>query len=274
MTKELDLMIPNEIKNGLGTKILGCEVISFIQTSSTNDVAMELANKGAREGLLIVAENQIKGRGRRERSWLCPMGTGILASLILRPQIEIKKADILTLLTAVSVAKAIHNLTNLHAFIKWPNDIIINNKKVSGILAEMRSDSNKIDFVIIGIGINVNIHKSQMPKEIEEIATSLSIELGNDVSRIALLQEVLRLLEDRYLRLKDGNFEEFIDEWRSLLNTIGQNVEVNLHGKVFSGHVLDVDENGALIVELSNGSIQRVFNVDDESSHISIVRRS
>ena len=265
MRKELDLMIPDEIKNNLGTKILGCEVISFIQTSSTNDVAMELANKGAREGLLIVAENQTKGRGRRERSWLCPMGTSILASLILRPQIEIKKAGILTLLSAVSVAKAINNLTNLHALIKWPNDVIIKNKKVSGILAEMRSDTDKIEFVVIGLGINVNIHKSQMPKEIEEIATSLSIELGNDVSRIALLQEVLRLLEDRYIKLKDGNFEEFIDEWRSLLSTLGHNVEISLQGKAFRGHVLDIDENGALIVELSNGSIQRVFNIDDSS---------
>ncbi len=264
MTREHDLMTPNEIKNGLGTKILGCEVISFIQTSSTNDIATELANKGAREGVLIVAENQTKGRGRRERSWLCPMGTSILASLILRPQIEINKAGILTLVSAVSVAKAIYNLTNLHAFIKWPNDVIINNRKVSGILAEMRSDKDKIGFVIIGMGINVNIHKSQMPREIAEIATSLSIELGSDISRIALLQEVLRLLEDRYIRLKDGDFGKFIDEWRGLLNTLGRNVRINLQDKVFNGHVLDIDENGALIVELSNGSVQRIFNIDED----------
>ncbi len=262
MTKELDLMIPDKIKDGLKTKILGCEVISFIQTSSTNDVAMELAAKGAKEGTIIVAENQTRGRGRREKKWLCPMGTSILASIILHPQIEIKKAGILTLLSAVSVARAIHNLTNLQAFIKWPNDVVINNKKVCGILAETRLDKDKINFIVIGMGINVNIHKSQMPKEIEEIATSLSIELGNDISRVYLLQEVLRQLEERYIRLKNGEFEKLIDEWRTLSNTLGSSVEVSMQDRIFRGHVLDIDEDGVLVLELSNGSIQRIYNDD------------
>lgn len=262
MMKKLDLMIPSEIKNGLETKILGCEIMSFNQTESTNDIATELASKGVREGTLVVAEYQKKGKGRRERRWICPMGTGILVSLILRPNIEIKKAGILTLLSAISVAKAIHNFTNLQTSIKWPNDVVINGKKVCGILAEMRLDKEKINFIVIGIGINVNIHESQMPKEIEEVATSLSIELGHDVSRILLLQEVLRQLENRYVKLKEGNFEKFIDEWRSLSNTLGHNVEINLQDKVFRGHVFDIDEDGALVVELNNGAIQRIFNDD------------
>lgn len=269
MTKEFDLMLPNKIKDDLRTKIFGCEVISFIQTSSTNDVAMKLAEKGTKEGTLIVAENQTKGKGCRERKWICPMGTSILASLILRPQIEVKKVGILTLLSAVSIAKAIHKLTNLKVLIKWPNDIIINGKKVCGILTETRLDRNKLNFAVIGMGINVNIHKNQMPKEIEEIATSLSIELGKDISRITLLQEILRQLEERYIRLKDGDFEKLIEEWITLSNTLGCDVEVNLQDRVFRGHILDIDEDGALVVELCNGSIQRIY--DDELVRLTVI---
>jgi len=206
-------MSPDEIKTGLGTEVLGREIISYTQTSSTNDVALDLAAKGMQEGTLIIAESQTRGRGRMERNWVSPMGTSILASLILRPSIAVHEAQSITLVAAAAVAQAIRKMTNLPALIKLPNDVIINGKKVSGILTEMRTEKGMISFLVVGIGVNVNIPRNQFPAEIIDTATSLSIELGRNVSRISLLQEILRQLEYGYMKLKERKPEGLMTEW-------------------------------------------------------------
>lgn len=258
MNNTPDLMSPDEIKLGLGTEILGKEIISYVETGSTNDVAMDLAASGAQEGTLIIAESQTRGRGRRHRKWLSPMGTSILTSLILRPPIMPHETHSITLASAAAVAQSIRNVTHLPAFIKWPNDVIISDKKVSGILAEMRTEKEWVTFLVVGIGVTVNIPRKRLPAEIMDIATSLSAELGHNVSRIALLQEILRQLEQRYVKVKERKTDDLIAEWRDLLTTIGRQIRISLPGRVISGRAVDIDETGALLVRMDTGQLQRI----------------
>ncbi len=254
----LDLMLSDEIKEGLGTEILGGEIISYAQTSSTNDVALDLAAKGMREGTLVVAENQTDGRGRRKRKWLSPTGTSVLASIILRPTIMARETHIITLISAAAVAQAIRSVTKLPAAIKWPNDVIIGGKKVSGVLTEMRTERERVKFLVVGIGVTANIPRSRLPAEIRNNATSLSAELGRNVSRIGLLQEILRQLEQRYVRLKNHRIDDLMDDWKSMSATIGCQVQVNLSRRIVRGYAVDIDKTGALLVRVDTEHILRI----------------
>jgi len=254
----MDLMVSDEIKAGLGTEVLGRAIISYAQTSSTNDIAMDLAADGMQEGTLVVAEGQTKGRGRRERRWISPVGTSILASLILRPPIAAHEAHGVTLISAAAVAQAIRSVTQLPALIKWPNDVIVNDRKVSGVLTEMRTEAGRVSFLVVGIGVTVNIPRERLPAEIMEVATSLSAELGRDVSRIALLQEILRQLEGRYVKLKAHEDDTLVAEWKNLSATIGRQVSVSLARRIVRGYARDIDETGALLIRVNTAQIQRI----------------
>jgi BirA family biotin operon repressor/biotin-[acetyl-CoA-carboxylase] ligase len=252
-------MTSDEIKSGLNTNILGREVLCYAEITSTNDIAIELAGKDAKEGTLVIADSQTKGRGRLDRKWVASAGTSILASLILRPAIELSQVNRIVLITTISIIHAIRNVANLHALIKWPNDIVINDKKAAGILAESKTEKNSLSFVVVGFGINVNIQKGSFPEEIADIATSLSIETGREVSRVYLLQEVLRQIESRYLRLNDNGF---LDEWKSLSATIGNQIQIEYPDSTRTGLATDIDENGALIVQLDTGEMKHIMNDD------------
>lgn len=253
-----DLMTPDRIKTGLETKILGHEIISYAETTSTNDVALQLAGNGFKEGTLIVAESQTSGKGRRNRKWLAPMGTSILMSLILKPSIMISEAEIITLMSAAAVAQSILNITQLPALIKWPNDVMVNRRKVSGILTEMRTERGLPSFIVVGIGVTVNISEERLPIEIKDIATSLSIETGREISRISLLQEIIRQLEQRYLRLLNQDISSLMMEWRNLSATIGYKVQVNLPRRIIRGKAIDIDNAGALLIQQDTGQIQKI----------------
>lgn len=252
-------MTSEEIKTGLNTKILGKEVIFYTETTSTNDIAFELAVKGVDEGTLVVADSQTMGKGRLGRKWLAPSGTSILASLILRPSVKLSQVHNIVLMTTVSIVYAIRKITNLAVSIKWPNDIVINNKKVGGILAESKIKNGSLNFVVVGFGINVNIFNESFPDEIANIATSLGIESGHAISRVYLLQEILRQIELHYLR---RNNDSFLDEWKSLSITIGCQLWIEYPDCVKTGLAIDIDENGALIVKLNDGETQRIMNDD------------
>jgi BirA family biotin operon repressor/biotin-[acetyl-CoA-carboxylase] ligase len=252
-------MTSDEIKSGLNTNILGREVLCYAEITSTNDIAIELAGKDAKEGTLVIADSQTKGRGRLDRKWVASAGTSILASLILRPAIELSQVNRIVLITTISIIHAIRNVANLHALIKWPNDIVINDKKAVGILVESKTEKNSLSFVVVGFGINVNIQKGSFPEEIADIATSLSIEAGREVSRVYLLQEVLRQIESRYLRLNDNGF---LDEWKSLSATIGRQIQIEYPDSTRTGLATDIDENGALIVQLDTGEMKHIMNDD------------
>ena len=252
-------MTSDEIKSGLNTNILGREVLYYAETTSTNDIAIELAGRDAKEGTLVIADSQTRGRGRLDRKWVAPAGTSILASLILRPAIELSQVNRIVLITTISIIHAIRNVTNLSALVKWPNDIVINGRKAAGILAESKTEKNSLNFVVVGFGVNVNIKKGSFPEEITDIATSLSIESGREVSRIYLLQEILKQIESRYLRL-NGN--SFLDEWKSLSATIGSQIQIEYPDSTRTGLATDIDENGALIIQLDTGEIKHIMNDD------------
>lgn len=254
----LDLMLSDEIKAELGTKTLGREIISYAETSSTNDVALALAARGVQEGTLVVAESQTDGRGRRERKWVSPTGTSILASLILRPPLMTHEAHSITLVSAAAVAQAIRSITQLPALIKWPNDVIIGDKKVSGVLTEMRTEKGWVKFLVVGIGVTVNILRDQFPEEIADSATSLSAELGYNISRVGLLQEILRQFERRYMKVKERKLDTLMAEWKGLSATIGRQVRISLSRRIVRGRVVDIDETGALLVWIDTGRIQRI----------------
>ncbi len=251
----------NELKTELNTNIIAKEIVYFDEITSTNDIAFVLANDGAVDGTLVIANSQTMGKGRLDRKWFSPKGKSILASLILRPQIPLSHSGNINLITTLSIVHSIRSITNLNAMIKWPNDIVINNKKVSGVLVESKIERNYVDFFVVGFGVNVNIPKEDFPREIIDIATSLSVELGYEISRTQLLLDILRQIESRYISMTEA-LTDFFQEWKSCSITIGQRVRIDSPDCVFFAKALDIDKNGALIIQLDSGEIQSIMNDD------------
>ena len=244
-----DKLLPSEIQSDLATKNLGKDIKYYDSIASTMDVAFQLGIEGVAEGTVVCAESQSKGKGRLGRSWASPKGKGIYMSVILRPQLASTDAAKLTLLSAVATCEAINNLFDVQAKIKWPNDILVDQKKIAGILTELSAEMDRVRFVVIGIGVNVNASLSQLPHN----ATSLKNETGQKNSRVKLVQEILRSLEKWYGGLSEQGFDRVIARWKELSSTIGRRVRVaDLNGDI-EGEAIDLDEYGGLIIKSSNG---------------------
>jgi BirA family biotin operon repressor/biotin-[acetyl-CoA-carboxylase] ligase len=254
LTGTPDKLIPEEVSYKLGTKVIGRKIYSYESTDSTNDVAHRLAQSGSPEGTVVFSEGQSKGRGRMGRHWVSPKGKGIYFSFILRPDVSPAEAPKITLMSAVAVALAIRKVTHLGALIKWPNDILINNHKAVGILTEMSAEVNTVRYIVLGIGINVNTSRSELPKE----ATSLKAEAGEEVPRVELAQEVLRELDRQYRVFNDKGFKKIIDGWRDLSHTLGEEVKIACQHRKIEGTAVDLDSSGALVVRLDNGFTEHV----------------
>ncbi len=249
-----DLLLPDEIRDMLTTKILGRgEIYYFSDIDSTNTTAKKQANLDCPEGSLVLSETQNSGRGRLSRGWFSPASKGIWLSVVLRPPFNPCDAPKCTLLAAVAVTKAIRRIAQIECGIKWPNDILYNGKKIVGILTEMSAEMDAINYIVIGMGINVNINKEEFPPELLEIATSLSIITGRHIPRLALLNAVLTELEEAYTAAIQRGFTEMLNEWRQLSITLGQQVNVMGGGKTFGGRAADIDSDGALLVETESG---------------------
>ncbi|MCJ7547992.1 MAG: biotin--[acetyl-CoA-carboxylase] ligase [Deltaproteobacteria bacterium] len=253
---------PWEIQAGLGTEQIGKRIYTLSQASSTTEVAFGLALKGAEEGVVVLAESQIKGKGRMGRPWESPAGLNIYLSLILRPRIVPSKTPLITLMAAVACAEAIDKVTGLLPAIKWPNDLLLERKKLGGILTEADMELDRINFVVVGIGINVNMTRALFPPSIKDTATSLQEALGREISRIALIQAVLQQMEQWYQRLAQGRGEEIRRRWKELSLVKGQAIEVTSLGEVVRGTALDIDEDGALLVQTDTNTIKRVVAGD------------
>jgi BirA family biotin operon repressor/biotin-[acetyl-CoA-carboxylase] ligase len=253
---------PWEIQAGLGTEQIGKKVYVFPQASSTNEVAFGLALKGAGEGVVVLAESQTKGKGRMGRPWESPAGANIYLSIILRPRIVPSKTPLITLMAAVACAEAIDEVTGFIPAIKWPNDLLRERRKLGGILTEADMELDRINFVVVGIGINVNMTRASFPASIKDTATSLQESLGREISRTALIQSILRHLEQWYKRLGQGREEEIARRWKELSLVKGQTIEVTSLGEVVRGTALDIDEDGALLVQTDNTTIKRVVAGD------------
>ena len=257
-----DRLLPEEIKNGLRTKRIGRDIVFLEEIDSTNNVAKQLAAQGAAAGTVVVAEEQGKGRGRLERPYFCPKGKGIWFSVILRPQFLPREAPKCTFLAAVAVAMAMERF-DLKAEIKWPNDILHEGRKLTGILTEMSAELDGINYIVIGTGINVNIAAEEFPEDIRDKATSLSQMKGEPLPRIAVFQAVLEAMDELWALLEREGFAPIVERWRKYAVTLGQEVHVIGAAKkeTFDGRAVDIDEEGALLVETEEG-MRRVLAGD------------
>ncbi|WP_080845478.1 biotin--[acetyl-CoA-carboxylase] ligase [Cytobacillus gottheilii] len=253
----------DEIRFGLRTAILGKNIHYEESVDSTQRIASRHVLEGAPEGTIVIAEEQVAGRGRMDRSWHSPKYTGIWMSLILRPNIPPQKAPQLTLLTAVAIVQAMEE-AGLHPSIKWPNDILLNGKKVTGILTELQADADRIQAVIIGIGINVNQKLEDYPEELQSIATSMSIEAGRELDRAHILQHVLYHLEKLYLLYLDKGFAPIKLLWESYAITIGKTVTARSISETIHGKALGITEEGVLLIEDETGEQHHIYSADIE----------
>lgn len=245
------------LRAAFSSRVFGYPLFYFKSIGSTNDFAKKAASDGAEEGTLIISEEQIQGKGRLGRKWVSPPGAGIWMSLILRPPIQPFAMAKITLIAAVTTAVAINKATGLNAGIKWPNDIIIHGKKACGILTEMGIDSKGGQYVILGIGINVNT--AQFPKEIKERATSLRKCLGQKVSRREVLIRTILEFEELYFDFIETNvFERILNVYRRKSVTIGKRVKVTGKGRDFSADAIDVTNNGELLVRKDDGEMMEI----------------
>jgi len=223
LRKVPDKVYDFEIASSIDSGLLGKSIVYYDSVDSTNTAAYLLAKEGAKEGTVVVAESQKKGKGRLARHWTSPKHKGIYMSIILRPDLTPYEAPKLTLITAVSVCQAIRSATGATTLIKWPNDILIDSKKVSGILIEMEAEQDFVKFIVLGIGINVNTSRSDLPKG----ATSISDEIGSKVDRVELLKAILQSMESNYKIFREQGFQPIRKEWRNLSATLGKRVRAS-----------------------------------------------
>jgi BirA family biotin operon repressor/biotin-[acetyl-CoA-carboxylase] ligase len=245
-----------DIKRNLGTELIGKKVIAYPSLSSTNDIAKREARKGAREGTVVVAEEQTAGRGRLKRAWLSPRGS-VAISVILHPTPT--QLPSLIMLASLAVVHCIEKVSGLKAQIKWPNDVLVNDKKVCGILIESDVRGSSVDYAVIGIGLNVNVNTADFP-EITSTATSLSQELGKELSLKEIIRCLLVEMESLYLSLPEG--DSFFREWRERLVTLGKEVELTSGQASYQGIAESVASDGGLFLRQPDGKLIKVVAGD------------
>jgi len=268
-------------------RIIGKEIIFHESLDSTNTLAMELAEKGLPHGTVVIADRQLKGKGRLGRTWFSPPQGNIYMSVIVRPEIEPKDATLLTIMSAISCARAIRNSTGLEVKIKWPNDLMVSERKLGGILTEMKSGQDRIVFAVIGIGINVTPPLcpplarggwggDAFPPEVRSVAASVMEELrrkettplcpplarggwvGKEISRTLIIAAILSELEKWFKVLIKGGRIQLINEWKKLSSTLGKKVKVVSGKDTSSGIAEDIDDEGMLILRLPSGGLKKI----------------
>lgn len=257
LTTMPDSLLPQEIKTVLNTNSFGHSIDYFPTIDSTQKPAKENASKGAPEGYLVIAENQHRGRGRQGRNWQSGQGN-IAMSMILRPSIPPSEAPHIPLLAGVATVKAIRDLTDLQPWLKWPNDIMIQDKKLAGILIELSAEMDRINYLILGLGLNVNNDLTSFTPELRAQTTSISLELGKSCSRKSLVRDILEELEDYYHLYLEKGFPPIKDHWKELNKTINSPIVVNWGGTCLEGVAEDINDHGALILRDKQGQTHTV----------------
>ncbi|MGM0501433.1 MAG: biotin--[acetyl-CoA-carboxylase] ligase [Bacillota bacterium] len=258
-----DILLPEEIDLGLETDVIGQDIIYYNQLESTNQLAKEQADNNAKEGTVILTEEQVAGKGRIGRQFCSPAG-GIWLSCILRPQLKPVLATRATYVVSLAVAKVIEKQTALNPKIKWPNDILINGYKVSGILTEMGAELDKINYLVIGIGVNANFPKTDLPEDLKDKATTLYHELDAPINRVQFVQLLLKQMEQLYLAIDDFDF--ILSEWKKYSYTLGQEIVVARAKDEICGTAVDIASDGALIVEIDDKR-EQVYSGDVSIRH-------
>jgi len=255
-----DILTFEEIKNFLNTKYIGRNIIHYDSIGSTNSKAKELAEASCAHGTVVISEEQTSGRGRLGRNWVSPKHKGIWMSIILRPNIITQNASQITLIGAAAAQTAIMKMC-VETSIKWPNDIVINGKKVCGILTEMSGEIDHINYLVMGIGINVNLEEEDIPMDLKDVATSLKIESGKCMDRKLLAANILNIFEELYNEfVQNGNIKETIDVCRKNSMLIGKEIQLVSRGKVRIAKAIDISDSGELIVENEQGIIEYIVS--------------
>lgn len=261
LIQEPDTLELNELEIDIQTRLIGRNLIYYPSIDSTNNEAKKEAALGAPEGTVIIAEEQTGGRGRLGRHWVSPRGTGIWMSIILKPELEPAEAAKITQLTAAAVTTALRNVTGCEAGIKWPNDIIINKKKVCGILTEMSAELNSVNYIIVGIGINVNVDPEEFPHEVRTIATSIKESIGHEIYRKEIVLEILRIFEELYLDfLRTRSVAKSVEICKKYSVTLGNAVRIISKDKIIFGEALDLTEDGELLIRNEAGAIEKIIS--------------
>ena len=256
------ILKPEILKQQLAGKFIGHQLHYYEEIGSTNDEAFRLGLAGAPEGTALIANSQSAGRGRMQRVWHSPAGSNIYTSIILRPQIEPARAPQISILAGVAVADVLESYCPDRIKLKWPNDVLIDGKKVCGILSQMKTAASEVDFIVLGIGINVNISYSQFPKEICNLATSLAIETGREISRQELIISLYENLGKWYKHLMQDGFGRVKEKWLSMSPMIGELVQVMFQEEAVSGKAIGIDEDGSLIL-LATGNKELKVSAGD-----------
>ncbi len=253
-----DKLFADEIQWGLKTDFVGQRIFSYEELDSTNDMVWRLGVEGLPEGTCVFAEYQKKGRGRLGRSWAAPKNKSALFSVLLRPKLSPQELPRITLAAALSVTRAVKAVAGVAVGIKWPNDLLYKEKKLCGILTEMSAESDRVRFVVLGIGLNVNVRA----KDLLPTATSLREITGEDVPRVPLVRRILEELEKDLVRLRKKQFEALSEEWEEHSETTGKRVVATLLDRSVQGQATGIDRDGALWIRTDNGLQERIVSGD------------
>lgn len=258
-----DRLHADDLASRIGpVRVVGRDLQVFQETGSTSDLLEKLARDGVREGLVIFAESQTRGRGRLGRPWVSPAGRGIWFSVLLRPALRPQAATRLTVAAATALARAFRREIPLRPEIKWPNDLMIHGRKVAGVLTELSGELDSVRHVTLGIGINANLDLADLPPELRGTATSLKIELGRPVDRASLAAALLQELDAAYARVSDDRFAQLVDEWSEQCTTLGRHVTVLSGNRRTVGRAESLDSEGALLVRTEHGRLERIVGGD------------
>ena len=258
-----DVLHADDVLSRLGaTEVIGRDIRVFQETTSTNDIVDKLARDGVKEGVAVFAECQTRGRGRLGRKWVSPPGKGLWFSVLLRPKLLPEQVTRLTIASGTALARAIQNQTDLRLEIKWPNDILVGGKKVAGILTELTAELDRVHYVVLGIGVDVNLNSSDFPADLRECVTSLKIARGQSMDRAALASAILRELDHDYRRAVGKDFESLAEEWQDRCTTLGREVTVQVGSRKVRGRAESLDAAGALLVRTHHGHLERISGGD------------
>lgn len=263
LTAKPDKVDPARITSLLSTERFGQSIQYMEECTSTQTIAHELARQGADDGTIVISELQTAGKGRMARPWESTQGKGIWMTVIIKPDVLPHQAPQFTLVTAVAIVNAMKSLyTNFTPYIKWPNDILINGRKCTGILTEMMAEMDRVQALLIGIGINVNQQLHDFPEELQSIATSVSIEEQQPIDRAQLVAAILNNLErysDQYVQ---EGFAPIKALWEEASGTIGKQIKATTLREVIEGKAIGITDAGVLEIELANGEIKSVYSAD------------
>ncbi|MFB3819025.1 MAG: biotin--[acetyl-CoA-carboxylase] ligase [Candidatus Methylomirabilales bacterium] len=253
-------LAPDAIRAGLRTRVIGRVLEVHDVVDSTNDLAMAAGERGAAEGLCILADRQAAGRGRRGRTWMSLPGLGLYASILLRPGLPAERGALITLAAGVAAAEAVGRVSGVPALVKWPNDVVLDGRKVAGILTEATTVGAELAQVVVGIGINCRHRREDFPEELRDAATSIALAAGRPVERQVLAAALFNALDGWYAVLCRGDAAAVVRASRAVSAILGREVTVLAEGRAWRGVAVNIDETGALLVQDAGGAVRRLVS--------------